>query len=147
MLTPPKNDDFKKQLTLNIPQISINTKKSILPSYTSTNHQTISTINKNFNITPPSSISPTKKLISPFKIKKNFNHISTIYDNLTHITNPPVTLKSQTFPLTITAKITNFNYIKNTNYNNVSPTYHINKYPHLTHTQNSFLSYDIKPNS
>lgn len=147
MLTPPGNDGFKEQLTLNIPQISVNAKGSVLPSYTSASHQTVSTVNESFNMTPPSSVSPTEKLVSPFGMEGNFDHVSAVCGSLTHVTSPPVTLKSQTFPLTVAAGVTDFNCVKNTSYNNVSPAYHINEYPHLTHAQNSFLSYDVRPDS
>lgn len=147
MLTPPGNDGFKEQLTLNIPQISVNAKGSVLPSYTSASHQTVSTVNESFNMTPPSSVSPTEKLVSPFGMEGNFDHVSAVCGSLTHVTSPPVTLKSQTFPLTVAAGVTDFNCVKNTIYNNVSPAYHINEYPHLTHAQNSFLSYDVRPDS
>lgn len=147
MLTPPGNDSFKEQLTLNIPQISVNAKGSVLPSYTSASHQTVSTVNESFNMTPPSSVSPTEKLVSPFGMEGNFDHVSAVCGSLTHVTSPPVTLKSHTFPLTVAAGVTDFNCVKNTSYNNVSPAYHINEYPHLTHAQNSFLSYDVRPDS
>lgn len=147
MLTPPGNDGFKEQLTLNIPQISVNAKGSVLPSYTSASHQTVSTVNESFNMTPPSSVSPTEKLVSPFGMEGNFDHVSAVCGSLTHVTSPPVTLKSQTFPLTVAAGVTDFNCVKNTSYNNVSPAYHINEYPHLTQAQNSFLSYDVRPDS
>lgn len=147
MLTPPGNEGFKEQLTLNIPQISVNAKGSVLPSYTSASHQTVSTVNESFNMTPPSSVSPTEKLVSPFGMEGNFDHVSAVCGSLTHVTSPPVTLKSQTFPLTVAAGVTDFNCVKNTIYNNVSPAYHINEYPHLTHAQNSFLSYDVRPDS
>lgn len=147
MLTPPGNEGFKEQLTLNIPQISVNAKGSVLPSYTSASHQTVSTVNESFNMTPPSSVSPTEKLVSPFGMEGNFDHVSAVCGSLTHVTSPPVTLKSQTFPLTVAAGVTDFNCVKNTSYNNVSPAYHINEYPHLTHAQNSFLSYDVRPDS
>lgn len=147
MLTPPGNDGFKEQLTLNIPQISVNAKGSVLPSYTSASHQTVSTVNESFNMTPPSSVSPTEKLVSPFGMEGNFDHVSAVCGSLTHVTSPPVTLKSQTFPLTVAAGVTDFNCVKNTSYNNVSPAYHINEYSHLTHAQNSFLSYDVRPDS
>lgn len=147
MLTPPGNEGFKEQLTLNIPQISVNAKGSVLPSYTSASHQTVSTVNESFNMTPPSSVSPTEKLVSPFGMEGNFDHVSAVCGSLTHVTSPPVTLKSHTFPLTVAAGVTDFNCVKNTSYNNVSPAYHINEYPHLTHAQNSFLSYDVRPDS
>ncbi|XP_078313823.1 uncharacterized protein LOC111129369 isoform X3 [Crassostrea virginica] len=147
LLTPPGNDGFKEQLTLNIPQISVNAKGSVLPSYTSASHQTVSTATESFNMTPPSSVSPTEKLVSPFVMEGNFDPVAGVCSTLTHVTSPPVTLKSQAFPLTVATSVADFNCVKTTGYNNSSPAYHVNEYPHLTHTQNSFLSYDMRPDA
>ncbi|XP_061166787.1 protein trachealess-like isoform X2 [Saccostrea echinata] len=147
MLTPPSNDGYKEQLTLNIPQISVSAKGSVLPSYSSASHLTVSTTTESFNMTPPSSVSPTEKLISPFGIEGNFDHGSSACSSLTHVTSPTVTLKSQTFPFTVSSTGTDFNCVKTTGYNNISPAYHTNEYPHLSHSQNSFLSYDVRPDT
>ncbi|XP_048734136.2 protein trachealess-like isoform X2 [Ostrea edulis] len=145
MLTPPGNDGLKEQLTLNIPQISVNAKGSVLPSYTSASHLTVSTASESFNMTPPSSVSPTEKLVSPFGMEGSFD--PGVCSSLTHVTSSPVTQKSQTFPLAVASAVSDFNCIKTTGYNNISPEYHANEYPHFSHSQNSFLSYDLRPDT
>ena len=64
MLTPPGSDICKDQLHLNIPHISTQN-KSIYQS----NKESVSMISNSaddFNMTPPSSVSPQEKMTSPF---------------------------------------------------------------------------------
>ncbi|KAJ8308278.1 hypothetical protein KUTeg_013152 [Tegillarca granosa] len=62
MLTPPGSDGIKEQLTLNIPQISVNSKGSVLSS--AYNNQM--SVSDSYAMTPPSSVSPEDKMQSPF---------------------------------------------------------------------------------
>lgn len=64
MLTPPGTDLFKDQLQLNIPQIALQNRTTLFNSQPT--ESLVSSTNDAFSMTPPSSVSPQEKVVSPF---------------------------------------------------------------------------------
>ena len=65
MLTPPGADLFKDQLQLNIPQIALQNRTSMFSSQSP--DSLVNSTNDAFSMTPPSSVSPQDKVVSPFQ--------------------------------------------------------------------------------
>ncbi|KAK3092406.1 hypothetical protein FSP39_002413 [Pinctada imbricata] len=134
MLTPPGGEGLKEQLTLNIPQITVNNKGTVLPSFSGSEHLATDS----YNITPPSSVSPDNKVGSPFAMEATFDPNSVICNSSTSATvSSPIPVKSQTFSLSLgSSPVTEYNCGKGGGYGNFS-TYPVTDYTHYLHNGNS----------
>ena len=134
MLTPPGGEGLKEQLTLNIPQITVNNKGAVLPAFTTNSHIPSDT----YNITPPSSVSPDDKVGSPFGMDTTFDPNSVICNHsTTSSVASPIPVKSQTFSLSLgSSPPTEYNCGKGGGYGNLS-AYAMPDYSQYLHGGNS----------
>ena len=73
MLTPPGAELFKDQLQLNIPQITVQNRTPMFNSQSP--ESLVSSTNDAFSMTPPSSVSPQDKVVSPFQDNSMTDHV------------------------------------------------------------------------
>lgn len=76
MLTPPGTDLFKDQLQLHIPQIAVQNRTIF---HSQSPDVLVSSATDAFSMTPPSSVSPREKVISPFQDNAATEHVAMHY--------------------------------------------------------------------
>ncbi|XP_021339353.1 protein trachealess-like isoform X2 [Mizuhopecten yessoensis] len=146
MLTPPSNEaSLKEQLTLNIPQITVNNSKCVQGGYTNPLSVTVhSTLPDSFSMTPPSSVSPEDKVTTSF-METNFDPSPVSCHMVTGPTaTNPVKSMAMSPPSQAMPAHTDYNTCSKVGYGNMSP-YQIAEYQQYLHNGAPNSLYDARP--